>query len=233
MALRTAAQPGDPMRSHRAFAALPMNRREPEPLRIVAIAVAIAFHAGLAMLVFRPGERRPPADDDALVVEVVPATRRPPSVPSPPRRASVAAPRPATPTARTVPVEAAPVSAPTADVAPPPRPDPAAPPGIVVFHDRAAIGVVIPDTPPLELPSYRAAFDPDSIQGLDGPASGFATFDVLIDGSGVPTGVVIVQQGCDDRALEMALSVISQWRFVPATREGLPVAAWLRVPLEF
>ena len=211
---------------------LPMNRRETEPFRI-AIAVAIAFHAALAMLVFRPGTRTPVSDDDALVVQVVPATRRPPSAPSPPRRASVATPRPATPAATPVPAEAAAEPVPAADAAPPRRPDPAAPPGIVVFHDRAAVGVVIPDTPPLELPTYRAGFDPDSIQGVEGPASGFATFDVLVDGSGVPTGVVVVQQGCDDRALEMALSVISQWRFVPATREGLPVAAWLRVPLEF
>ena len=104
---------------------------------------------------------------------------------------------------------------------------------MVVYDDRAAIGVVIPDLPPRELPEFRARFDPASVEGLNGATGGSATFDVLVDGSGLPTAAVVVQRACDDRALKAALTVVSQWRFEPAMREGVPVAGWLRVPLQF
>ncbi|WP_133478208.1 TonB family protein [Cognatilysobacter segetis] len=214
-------------------------RRKPDPFRIAAISFAIAFHAAIAVVVFRPAAPlRPAATDDAVTIQLVRVAPPPPAPPPPrPTRPTppIPPPRPA-PVApsKTQPAATSPAAGPGGDSEFVWRYDPDAGVGIVVYGDRGAVDVPIPDQPPRELPGYRIGFDPASIDGLNGPASGgSATFDVLVDESGMPTSAVIVQQACGERALEIAVSVISQWRFAPAMREGVPVAGWLRVPLQF
>ena len=56
-----------------------------------------------------------------------------------------------------------------------------------------------------------------------------------IDARGVPTDVQVVERSGDrDRAFDRAaIEAARQWRFQPATRNGEPVAATVRLPVEF
>lgn len=199
--------------------------------RIAALSVAIALHVVALLFLLAPA--RPLGDlagaVEELVVELIPAARdpapAPPSRPPPEVRPPLA---PATPAAEPAPARAPPRRTPAWEF------DPEAGVALVVYGDRPALDLEMPDTPPAEIPLYRQAFDPARIEGLDGvDAHGSAVFDVLVDETGTPSALVIRRQACSERALETAMAVIGQWRFTPATKGNVPIPAWLEVELTF
>ncbi|GAB6195049.1 energy transducer TonB [Lysobacter xanthus] len=213
-------------------------RARPDPLRIAALSVAFAAHAALALLLFLPAAPlRRVLLDEAPVVQVIrlpaPPPPAPPAPPSPLEKAPT--PPPAVEPAPTAAASDGTGGRATADTTEAPlwQFDPEAGISVVVYSDRTAVEVPAADQAPQEIAGYRAGFDPASTPGLAGAAGGSATFDVLVDESGAATALVIVQQACPERALETAMSVVSQWRYVPARRAGTPVAGWLRVALQF
>lgn len=214
-------------------------RARPEPLRIAAMSIAIASHVVIGLLLFLPATPLYPLQaDDALVVTMVRVPRPAPLPPVPrrPERDPVSKPRHHPESVRPVPDDPGAATSDTTGAGDTSTwtYDPDAGITVVVYGDRSAIDVSAPEQAPMEIAGYRAGFDPSTIDGLNGPAvGGSATFDVLVDETGAPTALVIVKQGCGERALETAMSVISQWRFVPATRAGAPVAGWIQVALEF
>lgn len=213
----------------------------PAPLRIAALSVAIAVHVALGLVLFIPSRPlQQIAIDSSLAVTYVALPNQPLSAPPPPRR--VKPPQPSRQTAQSPPRPATPDDATQASstatgASGPPQIwqyDPNAGITMVVYGDRGAVDVPAPEQAPAEISGYRAGFDPTLIDGLNGVSSGGSvTFDVLVDESGVPTALAVVRQQCGQRALETAMSVVSQWRFVPARRAGISVPGWIQVSLAF
>lgn len=56
---------------------------------------------------------------------------------------------------------------------------------------------------------------------------------VLVSAEGRASEVHIEQSSEHDSLDEAALEAIRQWHFVPATRAGKPVQAWVLVPMDF
>lgn len=220
------------------------KRAHPDPVRIAALSIAMALHvvALLALLLPAASLRPVPREAEALTVDAIfrPAVA-PPNAPAP-------APAP-DPIAQPAMVQRAPapgLQAPQAaapgtptgnagmdDVAPWIY-DPDAGVTLVVYGSRPELQLETPDRPPGELPVYRRSFDPGTIDGLASQgAGGSVTFDVLVEPDGHPSALVITRQSASERALEAAMSVVGQWKFVPAMKDGAYVQGWLEVSLEF
>jgi protein TonB len=104
-----------------------------------------------------------------------------------------------------------PAPTPTPTVAPTPTPTP-------VYVD--AVAITKPD-PIL----------PDSLRLEAVDKSVVAEFDV--DTNGVPTNVTIAQSSGDDELDRIALATAKQWRFRPATENGIPTPSTIRLHIEF
>lgn len=209
-------------------------------IRIAAWTIAIAVHVAAALALLLPVPALRSALDAAggmWVVDVpqVIAPRVPP--PAPPEAPEAPALRPPSdaPSSARAPVAAPPpVDAGSEETAPPWVYDPNAGITLVVYSSRPEPALEAPDQPPAELPQFRAGFDPGAIPGLGGGGTGASvTFDVLVEPDGRPGALVVTRQLASERALEAAIGVIGQWRFVPALRNGQPVQGWLPVTLEF
>ncbi len=66
-------------------------------------------------------------------------------------------------------------------------------------------------------------------------AEASVVLSIAVDANGVPTDIAVVErQGARDHALDRAaVETARQWRFEPAIRDGRPVEATVRLPVEF
>ena len=163
--------------------------------------------------------------------------------PAPPPRKVVPPPRP-------VPVEPPPAAVPPAAIPEPQAPAPVVPPLAAAASSAIPTPAASDTAPPTPVPpakpapavevgpSFRAAY-------LDNPAPPYPRMARQLGEEG--TSLLRVEVGPDGRPLQVklqtssgyrrlddtAVSTVEQWRFVPATRNGKPVTAWVLVPIRF
>lgn len=92
----------------------------------------------------------------------------------------------------------------------------------------APVGLVAYDEPPVPeiapSPSY-----PDEAKGKR--LQGEVVLHVFVEDDGVPCWVKVVSG--DPVLADAAVESMGSWRFHPATRRGVPVGAWMEIPVEF
>jgi len=239
--------------SYQAAGAAPAPRAEPQPRapvppaaplapryggtaalarqRRVAIAVLLAAHVlGVVGLLNASRLREVAVEAKPLFLAVVdtPAPAAPPK-PLPPPAAKV--PPPPQLTLPLVVPETAPAPSPLlAQVqAPPPPSEPAAP----------------VEAPPVPAPSLPRTIPPSAVQYLVPPApvysrisarmreSGKALVRVFIDEAGLPHDVQLAASTGFARLDDAALVAVRRCRFKPYLENGVAVAAWAAIPIEF
>jgi protein TonB len=89
--------------------------------------------------------------------------------------------------------------------------------------------VAASDTPPRPIfrkaPQYPAAFRKSGIRGE-------AVVYFVVDSNGMPVQVQYLE-ATDIAFAESAIETVSQWRFEPATKNGVAVPACVKMPLVF
>lgn len=193
----------------------------------------------------------PPPPAPEPVVMTPPPPVPPPPAPPPPRVAKPTPPKPRpAPRPRPAPapepqplaVAEAPATAPTVPAAPvaPPAPEPAPAPV------EAPSGPPGPPSPPA--PPAEPAYVPPSTQAahLNNPRPAYPSMSRRLGETG--RVVVRVLIGPDGRAQDARIhrssgferldqasldTALNKWRYVPATRGGVPVAAWANVPIDW
>ncbi len=162
-------------------------------------------------------------------------------LPSPPKEK----PKPLAP--KLLPVSPQPVSAPPPILAAAPSSAPSAasfavpPQPPAPLREIPAAAVIAPPAP-LPLPVTAARFDADY---LNNPAPAYPAISrrlreegrvlllVRVTSQGLAEGVEVRQGSGYSRLDEAALAAVKQWRFVPARRGNVPVAASVLVPIDF
>lgn len=193
------------------------------------LAIVVGLHVVLvAALIAMAPELLPPA---ARILSVSLLTPRPDSPPTPeivPPRPKPVERRPAP----TVPVQqlAAPVESPAASPAAVPV-QPPAPPAPPTAN-------VAPLAAPVQPPRFDAEY-------LDNPKPAYPALSrrlseqgrvllrVHVDAEGRAVEVEVQTSSGHARLDDAALAAVRRWKFVPARRGTEPVAAWVRVPIEF
>ncbi|WP_372659903.1 energy transducer TonB [Hydrogenophaga sp.] len=130
-----------------------------------------------------------------------------------------------------VPVETAPVAAPAAETASPPKEASVQASSTTAAAASATVARV-------ELPSSSAAYlnnppppyPPLSIRLNE---QGKVIVKVFIDTSGTATQASIDRSSGYDRLDQTALQTALRWRYVPGKRGGVPEAMWFKVPVAF
>ncbi|MBW8756867.1 MAG: TonB family protein [Burkholderiales bacterium] len=202
--------------------ALPRQRR-------LAAATLLALHAAAVAVLLNAGRLREVAvEAKPVFLAVVDAPAR------------VAAPRVLPPPSATIPPPPAPTLPPIApDAAPAPlaAPRPASP-----APAATAAPVEVPSAP---APSLPRTIPPSAIQYLAPPApvysrisarmreSGKAVVRVFIDEAGLPRTVQLATSTGFARLDDAALAAVRDCRFKPWLDDGVAVAAWANIPIEF
>lgn len=101
------------------------------------------------------------------------------------------------------------------------------------------------------MPKKQEAYAPDVVQPSSSAAylnnpkplypalsrrlneQGIVVVRVLIDSNGKAEQAELVQTSGYSRLDNSALKTVTQWRFVPGTRNGVPHAMWFNVPIHF
>ena len=202
--------------------------------RRLAIAALVAVHAAAVVgLLDASGPREVAIDATPMFVAVVdaPAPAAPPRALPPPTNAKIPPPPPMTLPLITPDVSPAPAPAPlfTHVPAPPPHAAPAAP----------------VETPPAPAPSLSRTIPPSGIQYIVPPApvysrisarmreSGKAVVRVFIGEDGLPRTVQLATSTGFARLDDAALAAVRHCRFKPWMDNGVAVAAWASIPIEF
>ncbi len=199
-------------------------------VRILGYSSAIAINTIAAGLLLMPLQAPPPAPPpDPPAVWILPATPKPPVLP--PQVATVRPPTDVPRVAAVPVVPTAPVVAPVViDQGTLPVTQPVAPPQVASTEAAPVSAGPAPMT--LE---YAVATAPpyprDAVRNGD---EGLVMLQVLVDVDGRPLEVDIVDSS-GHRELDQAARrhVLAHWRFRPATRDGHPVQAIGRVPIDF
>jgi len=99
--------------------------------------------------------------------------------------------------------------------------------------DRTTAPVASPSGPPSPVayrehpaPAYPERARRNGEQGL-------AIVEALVARDGAPTDVTLASSSGYATLDAAAVAAVWQWRFVPATRDGLPIVARIRIPLRF
>lgn len=200
--------------------------------RRAAIAMLLAVHAGAVVGLLNASRlREVVVDAKPLFLAVVdaPAPVVPPR-PLPPPPATKIPPPPA-PSLPLIALENTPAPAPPiARVLPPPPPAAAAAPV---------------EAPPAPAPSPPRTIPPSAVQYIEPPApvysrisakmreSGKAVVRVFIDEGGLPRTVQLATSTGFARLDDAALAAVRHCRFKPYLDDGVAVAAWANIPIEF
>lgn len=208
-------------------------RREPlDGQRIAASAGTIVINAGLILLLLVPLANqtpivRPEQDDAIQIVELHRPKPRQEPEPVPviqqPRPTS----RPSLPTP--VPQIAAPVE-PVVDAQPG---DIAIEPAEVIADAGASLDP-IPPASGAQLQALMAPPPPYPAQAIRDGIGGVVELEILVDIDGRPLEARVVRSS-GHRLLDQSArrTVLTRWKFQPAMRDGQPVQAFGRVPIEF
>lgn len=198
-----------------------------DPKRIAATSGAIALHALVLLLLLLPSRIAPPVPEvDNPLMVVVPEVKREikvvPFIPLP-RRPAVPASKPSPPPA--VP-DSAPVHATPRNV------DTYSPPVDSTPETSFDLGPVAPRFE--QLSADVAPPPPYPPRALNRNISGVVMLRVSVNAQGQPTDVSI-EQSSGSALLDQAARkfVLARWHFIPATRDGAPVAAMALVPIDF
>jgi protein TonB len=200
--------------------------------RRVALAALVAVHAVAVVGLLQASRlREVMVDAKPLFLAVVdaPAQAAPPRpLPPPP---SVKVPPPPQLTLPLIATETTPAPAPlVAQVLPPPPP---------------AAPVAAVQAPPAPAPSLPRTIPPSAVQYLVAPApvysrvsarmreSGKAVVRVFIDEAGLPRNVQLASSTGFARLDDAALAAVRNCRFKPYLDNGVAVAGWAAVPIEF
>lgn len=213
-------------------APLPARREPLDGQRIAANAGTIVINAGLILLLLVPLANqtpivRPEQEDAIQIVEL--HRPRPRQEPEPvpviqqPRPTS----RPTLPTP--VPQIAAPVE-PVVDAQPA---DIAIEPAEVIADAGASLDP-IPPASGAQLQALMAPPPPYPAQAIRDGIGGVVELEILVDIDGRPLEARVVRSS-GHRLLDQSArrTVLTRWKFQPAMRDGQPVQALGRVPIEF
>jgi protein TonB len=217
------------------------------PLRsLVGVVIAIGFHlivlSGLLQLdSVRSAVIAAVPITVSLITPPTPAVRETPPKPIPPkpeRRVERPKPAPIAPIITADPEVPAEIA--TSPLPPPAPPAPIETPALVAAApgtERVAPAAA-PAAPPLVPPNFNAAY-------LNNPAPAYPVLSrrmgeegrvvlrVHVSEDGRPTQVQLRTSSSHPRLDEVALDAVRRWRFVPARRGDIPVAAWVLVPISF
>jgi protein TonB len=210
---------------HATALSFPTSLHDLDFQRIAGTSLVIALHAAVALVLFMPVQRQEAPMEETIVIPDWTKRIIPPPPPPPPID------RHQKPTITKVPVPIAPPTAAPMNNDVDPSPDaigPYVPPqiGVVTPQDTGPSFVELaPDVAPA--PTY-----PGTSLRLN--QEGRVLLRVLVDEQGRPTQVTI-EQSSGFRLLDQAAlkAVQSRWHFVPAQRDGVAVAAYALVPVEF
>lgn len=208
-------------------------RREPlDGHRIAANAGTIVINAGLILLLLVPlASRTPPArqeqDDAITIVDVF--KRKPEPTPAPVQivQQPRPTPRPALPT-------------PIPQIAPTVEPVVEAQPGDIAIEPAEVVadaGDSLHPMPPAgaaQLQAVLAPPPPYPAQAIRDGIGGVVELEILVDVDGQPLEARVVRSS-GHRLLDQSArrTVLTRWKFQPAMRNGHPVQALGRVPIEF
>lgn len=200
-----------------------------DPIRIVGQAAAIAINAALLLLLLTPmsAPPLPPEVEEVIKVFQIPPKRDPePVVIKPETRTTPPRPVPVTQQPRTAPPPVEPVladSQPGDEVAPP-----------FTTVDEAPVSIEPPASSGAHLQTINApppSYPPQAVrEGL----TGVVELEILVGIDGKPLEARVTRSS-GHRVLDQAARriVLSRWTFQPAMRDGQPVQALGRVPIEF
>lgn len=205
----------------------------PPRQRQLAVAMLLALHAAVVAALLYAGRLREVAVDAKplfLAVVDTPARVAPARALPPPTRAQIP-PLPLPPPPPTLPLVVA-EAAPVPSTVPTLAPEPAAPAARV-------------EAPPAPAPSQPRTIPPSAIQYIVPPTpvyprvsarmreSGKAVVRVLIDEGGLPLTVQLATSTGFARLDDAALAAVRNCRFRPWLDNGVAVAAWANIPIEF
>jgi protein TonB len=178
-----------------------------------------------------PPEPEPPPPQEVAAVEpAIKVELPPPDEPPPPTAAEmkpVEPPRPRPPAARPA---AAP--RPTAQAAVTKAPSPDIGNASVTQQQAAAASslVVFEGKPRFRIPPTPAVYPPRSIElGQQGEV----LVRVRLEPDGAATEIVVWRSSNFPLLDRAALTAVRGWHFLPALRDGRPVAAWVEIPVRF
>lgn len=196
-----------------------------QPERALGIAFALLVHAALLMVLMRPPEFAAPRIEAPTREITIIDARKPP--PLPPVQHPIDHPHPQpVPRIQPRPVEPPPVIAPPTQVSTPVVPDPVAQtPGTLTVNPQPVEGSLKPIVAPA--PTYPR--DP-----LNEGITGTVELELLVGVDGRVLEARVVRSS-GNRQLDSAArdTVLRQWRFQPATHDGVPVQALGRLPVVF
>jgi protein TonB len=191
------------------------------------LALVLAAHVGIiaAGILLMPGVRARLAVMPVAIVYRMERSRPPEALPPPPRPvlrepAPVSVPVPIVALASEVPVAPPPAPAPTIS-------GPVAPPASIAHDDG-------PATPPRYDMAYldnpAPAYPPISRRMKE---EGRVVLRVLVSASGSVQDIQVRTSSGYDRLDRAAVEAVRRWRFAPARRGGMAIAAWALVPVRF
>lgn len=195
-----------------------------------ATAFTVALHTVAFLMILAPvmapraTERVVKSDVQVTVITADPERPKPPPpAPQPPQK-------PQTRVAHTIaqpPISPPPIvpvvvaeSSPRAEVAPPPRPP---------TPQQADA-----DVRPSALVRYRHKFPPKyPAQAIRQRQEGTVTLKVLVGVGGDPLQIQVMGSSGYRSLDQAAIAAARQWKFNPATRNGVPRQGWVIIPIEF
>jgi protein TonB len=203
----------------------PSERSHPDPIRIAAISISIALNIAALGLLMRPPEFTPPTarTETTPVVFIPPAEKKKVILPIAPAKHE---------RKQTTPVVAKTDQKPQTVILPttPMSTDPIQP----LTIDKGDKVDITPPTAEASLTPIDAPAPVYPRDALRDEITGTVELELLVgvDGSVVEVRVI---HSSGNRQLDNAAreQVLRKWRFQPATRDGIPVQAWGRVPVVF
>lgn len=209
-------------------------RRPPRPsARLWGIAVSVLLHLAIlaaltTYLANRSALTEAPPDGSVELVFAPPPTE---PVPLPTAELQAASSFDVAPPAEESITPRTPVPPVRPQAKPAPRRITAAPPEAPLAKVEAPESPLIPARPIAGMESDRPPAYPEAARRRGEQGRVMLKVDVSADGS---PREVSVSQGSGFAALDAAaLGAVKQWRFIPATRGGTPVAAVAQVPIRF
>ena len=91
----------------------------------------------------------------------------------------------------------------------------------------AATGAAVPSTPPVPITPHEVTAADYPVDSLPAQEVGTARVDYLVGIDGTVSEPMVTQSSGSPRLDQAAITIVSRWRFRPATENGRPVEARL------